>query len=133
MQEQDNRRPLGLVVSGETRRHSDTLRKLLGPGLVDMLNADDIGDVLGLIKHGQADAVVIDSERDDQELLITLRMIRRVTWTVPVVLVTRQVSRPFLEGALRLKAFSIVHKPIGREELLIQVQRIVTRITAERQ
>jgi hypothetical protein len=44
-----------------------------------------------------------------------------------VILVAREVSRRFLEGALRLAAFSIAHKPLEREELLIQLRRIMER------
>ena len=46
---------------------------------------------------------------------------------MPVVLVVREVSRRFMESALRLTAFSIVQKPIEREELLIQLRRILER------
>jgi DNA-binding response OmpR family regulator len=125
--EQHAKRPLSLVVSGETRRHGETLRKLLLPELVKMLDAHNMHELLGIVQHGAADAVVVDSDRDDQELLTMLRLIRRVDWAVPVILVAREVSRRFLEGALRLEAFSIAHKPLEREELLIQLRRIMER------
>lgn len=123
----NTRRPLGLVISGETRRHVEVLRKLLGPELVSMLDAGDMAELLGIVQHGAADAVVVDSDRGDQELLRILRMIRRVDWALPVILVAREVSRRFLEGALRLEAFSVAHKPLEREDLLIQLQRIMER------
>lgn len=125
--EQHVRRPLALVVSGETRRHADVLRKLLLPELVRMLDAGNMNELLGIVQHGAADAVVVDSDRDDQELLTMLRLIRRVDWGVPVILVARDVSRRFLEGALRLEAFSIAHKPLEREDLLMQLRRIMDR------
>ena len=121
------RRPLGLVVSGEARRHADILRQLLGPDLVVMVNADGTDQLLWFVEDGRADAVVVDSDRGDQELLDVLRMIRRVNAALPVVLVAREATRRFMEGALRLAAFSIVHKPLEREDLLIQLRRIVER------
>ena len=125
--EQMRPRPLGLVVSGEARRHAENLRKLLGPRLVDMVDARDVNELLCVVQLGRADAVVVDSDNGNEELLSTLRMIRRVSWGLPVVLVARQTTRAFMEGALRLEAFSIVHKPLEREELLIQLRRIVER------
>ena len=80
-----------------------------------------------MVEAGLGDAVVIDSNRGDQELLVMLRSIRRVTWAVPVVLVVRRATRRFMEGALRLEAFSVVHKPLEREELLVQLRRILER------
>ncbi len=44
-----------------------------------------------------------------------------------MILVARDISRRFLEGALRLEAFSITHKPLEREELLMQLRRIMDR------
>ena len=46
---------------------------------------------------------------------------------LPVVLVVRDVSRRFMESALRLTAFSVVHKPLEREDLLIQLRRMLER------
>ncbi len=127
VEQKSNRRPLALVVSGEACRHVVILQKLLGPNLVDMHNAHDTGDLLAIVKRGDADAVVVDTEGGEQELLKTLRLIRRVNSSLPVVLVAKQASRRFMEGALRLAAFSVVHKPLEREELLIQLRRIVER------
>ncbi len=73
-------KPLAVVLSGETRRQADILRKLLGPELVSMRDAGDIAELLGVVQRGQVDAAVVDSDRDDQELLTILRMIRRVNW-----------------------------------------------------
>ncbi len=119
--------PLGLVLFGEARRHEDALRTLLGPRVLRMYNVANQGDLLEVVRFGQADAAVVDSEADDRESLQTLRMIRRVNAALPVVLVAQQVSRRFLEDALRLAAFSVAHKPLEREELLIQVRLIIER------
>ena len=116
-----------LVVSGEARRHVVNLQKLLGSHPVDMYNAADTGDLMTTVQEGRADAVVVDSEWGQQDVLKVLRMIRRVNAALPVVLVAQRTPRRFMEGALRLAAFSIVHKPIEREELLIQLQRLVDR------
>lgn len=125
--EQLRGQPFGLVVSGEAKRHEEALRKLLGPNVVVTHLATDTGQVLEIVQHGQAHAVVIDTEAGDYELLKTLRMIRRVNTALPVVLVAHEVSRRFMEDALRLAAFSVVHKPLEREELLIQLRRIFER------
>jgi len=116
-----------LVVSGEARQHVGNLRKLLGPHPVDMYNAADTGDLIETVQDGRADAVVVDSDRGQQDVLKILRMIRRVNAALPVILVARRTPRRFMEGALRLAAFSIVHKPVEREELLIQLRRLVDR------
>lgn len=122
-----NRGPFRVVVSGEASRHEEALQKLLGPNVVLTVRAGNPGELLAVIERRQADAAVLDTELGQQELLRTLRMIRRINVTLPVVLVTREVSRWFMEDALRLAAFSVAHKPLEREELLIQLRRIFER------
>jgi DNA-binding NtrC family response regulator len=128
-----NRRHFGLVVSGEARRHAENLRKLLQPHLVDTLGVSNVTELLLVVQQGQVDAAVIDSDQGDQDVLKMLRMVRRVNAGLPVVLVIGQANRRFLEGALRLEAFSILHKPVEREDLLIQLRRIVERQQLRRQ
>lgn len=127
--EQSRRRPFGLVVSGDACRHEDAVRKLLGPNFVVTYRATNAGELLKIVEHRGADAAVLDAG-DDHELLKTLRMIRRVNMAIPVVLVAQEVSRRFLEDALRLAAFSVAHKPLEREELLMHLRRIFERLGA---
>jgi len=45
-----------------------------------------------------------------------------------VVVLTTRTDRRWLEDALRLTAFSVVIKPLGLEELLRQIQRMMHRL-----
>lgn len=120
-------RPLALVVSGEAARHDEALRKLLGPAMLVTYRAGGPDELVEIVRRGRADAAVLDTEGEPHELLKTLRIIRRVDAMLPVILVASQVSRRFLEDALRLAAFSVAHKPLEREELLMQLRRIFER------
>lgn len=120
-------RPFGLLVSGDAARHEEALQKLLAPRYVETLRADEPEQVLNLVRAGQADAAVLDLPGDHQQLLKMLRMIRRMNTAIPVVLVAQSVSRRFMEDALRLAAFSVAHKPLEREHLLIQLRRLLER------
>jgi len=126
-QEQWIQRPLAIVVSGEARRHEDVLRKLLGPNLLNMYNARGPGELVTIVQSRGPDVAVVDSDQGQEELLWTLRLIRRVNRVLPVILVVREVTRRFMEDALRLTAFSIAQKPLEREELLIQLRLILKR------
>ena len=123
-------RPVTLIVSGEARSQAGIIQQLLGPALVSMFNVADTGELLHVVQRRQVDGAVVDSEVGDggEDLLKTLRIIRRIDAKLPVVLVASSLSRRFLEGALRLEAFSVVRKPMQREELLIQLRRIVERV-----
>ena len=62
------------------------------------------------------------------DVLRLLRMIRRISTVLPVVVVTKRKDRRILEDAMRLAAFSVVAKPLELEELLRQIQRMMVRL-----
>ncbi|HUS47725.1 MAG TPA: response regulator [Phycisphaerae bacterium] len=121
--------PFGLVVSGEAGIWQRALERIVGPQLLVTYEVRGDTELLEVVQSGVADAAVLDDDVDWRlDVLQLLRMIRRVNEHLPVVVVTRRTDRRVLESALRLAAFSVVHKPLELEELLRQIQRIMIRL-----
>ena len=125
----ERRSPFGLVVTGEAESWLPALRTLVGPQWLVTYRARDDHELLDVVQSGVADAAVLDDEAEwALDLLQLLRMIRRVDAMFPVVMVTCRRDRRWLEHALDLTAFSVVAKPLELEELLRQIQRMMTRL-----
>ena len=123
------REPFGLVVSGEAGCWQRALERIVGPQLLVTYEVRGDTELLEVVQSGVADAAVLDDDVDWRlDVLQLLRMIRRFDQHLPVVVVTRRNDRRLLESALRLAAFSVVHKPLELEELLRQIQRIMIRL-----
>ena len=122
--------PFTLVVSGEAGEYVDALAKIIGPHWLETYMARSDQEVLQLVRAGRADAVVLDEEAAELELLKLLRIIRRLNQAMLVVLLTGRADRRWLEEALRLAAFSVVSKPLQLEELLLQIHRMMSRLDA---
>lgn len=122
--------PFSLVVSGEAGEYVDVLAKIIGPVWLETHRAGSDQEVLQIVKAGRADAVVLDEDAAELELLRLLRMIRRLNQAMLVVLLTARADRRWLEEALRLAAFSVICKPLRLEELLVQIQRMMSRLDA---
>jgi DNA-binding NtrC family response regulator len=122
--------PFGLVVSGEAGNYADALEQIVGPRLLATYRVGRPSEVLEVVDAGLADAVVLDEEFATPEPLRMLRMLRRANPGVLVVMVTVHSDRRWLEEALRLAAFSVVGKPLGLEELLLQIHRMMERLDA---
>ena len=123
------RSPFGLLVTGEAVSWLPALEQIVGPEWLVPYRVRNDGELLDVVRSGLADAAVLDDEAEWLlDALQLLRMIRRLDAVLPVVVVTSRRDRRWLEHALRLTAFSVVAKPLEREELLRQIQRMMFRI-----
>jgi DNA-binding NtrC family response regulator len=125
---QEHEQPLQLVVTGEAADWLPTLGRIVGPRVVHPRRVRSDHELLDVVRQGQADAAVLDDESWDVDILGLLRMIRRMDNRLPVVVVTRHTDRRWLEDALRLKAYSVVAKPLEFEEFLKQIHGIMLRL-----
>ncbi len=121
--------PFSLVVTGEAENWLPALHQIVGMDYLVPRRVSDGRELLDVVGSGEADAAVLDdSAQWDLDALQLLRMIRRVNRTLPVVVVTGQRDRHWLEDALRLTAFSVVTRPLALEELLRQIARMMNRL-----
>jgi len=125
------RSPFGLVVTGEAESWGPALQEIVGPQWLRIYRVNHDEELLRAVESGLPDAAVLDEEGGWRlEVLQLLRMIRRLNAAIPVVVVSRRRDRVWLEDALDLAAFSVVAKPLELEELLRQVQRMMSRLEA---
>ncbi len=124
-----DRHPFTLVVTGEAEDWMPALDRIIGPRWLAPCRVGSDEEIINVVDSGLADAAVLDDEAQwSSDVLAILRMIRSVDQSLPVVVVSRRHDRRWLEDALRLAAFSVVAKPLALEELLRQIQRMMTRM-----
>jgi len=123
------RGPFGLVVTGEAQSWQDALEQIVGPQWITTYRVRGGSELLKVVEAGVADAAVLDDTADlGLDVMQILRMIRRLDSALPVVIITEQPDRRYMENALRLAAFSIVQRPLELEELLRQIRRMMIRL-----
>jgi len=121
--------PLGLVITGEAGTWQPALERIVGPQWLRTYMVSSQKQLLQVVEAGMVDAAVLDDQAEwELDILQLLRMIRRLDALLPVVIVTGRRDRRWLEDALRLAVFSVVARPLELEELLRQIQRIMTRL-----
>ncbi|MGC9453300.1 MAG: response regulator [Phycisphaerae bacterium] len=126
-----NRKPFGLVVTGEAETWREVVEQIVGADMLTTYPVTGDRELLNVVESGRVDAAVLDDDAGwVHDVLQLLRMIRRFDTALPVVVVTTRRERRYLENALRLAAFSVVSKPLELEELLRQIQRMMDRLEA---
>lgn len=127
--QEKQRGPFSLVVTGEAEFWRSAVEQIVGPKYLITRKVHNNGELIEVIRAGQADAAVLDDSSDlGLDVMQLLRQIRRINVMLPVVIVTAQPDRRRLEDALRLAAFSVISRPLRLEELLRQIQRMMIRL-----
>jgi len=125
----ERKSPFGLVVTGQAESWQPALEQIVGRQWLITYRVHGRDELLQVVKDGVADAAVLDDQADmGMDVMQMLRLIRRVDAMLPVVVVSGQVDRRFMENALKLAAFSVVQRPLALEELLRQLSRIMQRL-----
>ncbi len=124
-----DRTPLQLVVTGEAETWLPALEQIVGSAYVRPQLVQNDRELLDVVESGTADAAVLDDSAEWLlDVLTLLRRVRRLSSTLPVVVVTGRRDRHWLEDALQLAAFSVVTRPLELEELLRQIARMMQRL-----
>lgn len=125
----DNSAPLELVVTGEVAGWLPALEQIVGPNFLNTRRVRSGHELLEVVRHGQADAAVLDDACDwDLDTLHMLRLIRQLDRSLQVVVVTSHTERQWMETALRLAAYSVLTKPLGFEPLVRQIHGIMLKM-----
>jgi len=125
----ERKTPFGLVVTGEAQSWQPALEQIVGRQWLMTYRVRGRDELLQVVQSGVADAAVLDDTADmGMDVMQMLRMIRRLDAMLPVVIVSGQVDRRFMENALKLAAFSVVQRPLELEELLRQLSRMMQRL-----
>ena len=141
----DGRR-LNVLLTEANEPWAQQLPRLLEPQGVRALLAGDVGEALRLIDEEPVHAVVVDlalpmaAATPRQEAgaaesgggLKLLRFIQRLEPTPPVVVIRgrrfdRRADARVLAEALRLEAFSVLDHPVGLEQMLEVLRRMLER------
>ncbi|MCL2701273.1 MAG: response regulator [Phycisphaerae bacterium] len=125
----ERRAPFGLVVTGEAQSWQPALEQIVGREWLITYRVQGRDELLQVVQAGVADAAVLDDTAEmGMDAMQMLRLIRRLDAMLPVVIVSGQVDRRFMENALKLAAFSVVQRPLELEELLRQLSRMMQRL-----
>ena len=120
--------PFSLITSGEANEYADTVSRIVGPRLIETFTVDTEDEMLGMVRAGLADAIILDEAVSQVSPLSLLQMIRSLDESLLVVLLTSQADPRRLTEAMKLTAFSVVIKPLVLEELLLQIHRMMKRL-----
>jgi DNA-binding NtrC family response regulator len=124
--------PTILVVDDE-----ETVRRPLARYLVsaeyEVLEASSADEALGMLSAGDIDLLITDIRMPGTDGIELLRRAKTISPDLEVIVVTAYATVETAVEAIRLGARDYLMKPLGREEVLLRVKRVLRERTLSRE
>ncbi len=98
--------------------------QIFQPRGINALVAESSGDMVNLVDKNKIHLAILDTSLDDLSGLRTLELIRNHDNLLPCLLLANTIDKRLLAGALKLKVFSVLTKPVNLGQLANQINRI---------
>jgi CheY-like chemotaxis protein len=112
-----------VLITDDDTGFRETLSALLAPVGFETREAGDGLEALQILRVEPVDLVLLDMHMPRLTGLETLERLKRFRASLPCILLSAEADEALVERALRAKAFSVLAKPVTREQLLSTVRR----------
>lgn len=116
-----------ILIADDDPACRDTLREILAPVGYPTYVAEDGEEALEVLERQPVHLFLCDMYMRTMNGIETVSLARRIIAELPCILVTASNDEQLVRKALEVKVYSIVNKPINRQELLFTLQRALRR------
>lgn len=114
-----------LVVDDSPVMRRIIMQALAKGGMTDVSEAGDGVDAVAACSTREVNLVLMDWNMPNMKGIDALREIRRLGFTMPVIMVTTEAEKTRVLEAIKAGAVNYVVKPFAPETLLAQVAKVV--------
>lgn len=112
-----------ILVVDDEQSHRTMLKAVLSKEGYDISEADDGVSAIKAVENEPFDLILMDIRMGDMDGIEAMREIKRISPSIPVVMMTAYASVKTAVEALKSDAFDYLTKPLDVEELKILIQK----------
>lgn len=116
-----------ILIADDDPACRETLREIIEPIGFPTFVAEDGETALEVLERHPVHLFLCDMYMRTLNGLETVCLARRIISELPCILVTASSDDQLVRKALEVKVYSVVNKPINRQELLFTLQRALRR------
>ncbi len=116
-----------ILIADDDPACRESLQEMLAPFGYPTFVAEDGETALEVLEHQEVHLFLCDMYMRTLNGLETVSLARRIVSELPCILVTASSDEQLVRKALEVKVYSVVNKPINRQELLFTLQRALRR------
>lgn len=106
-----------LLITDDDPAFRETLQGVFEPEGFRTLLAGDGEEALGIVRREKVHLVLLDMHMPKLTGLETLRRVRQLRAILPCILLSADLDELIVEQAQRLRAFSVLAKPVTRRQI----------------
>jgi two-component system response regulator AtoC len=116
-----------ILIADDDPACRESLQEILAPIGYPTFVAEDGETALEVLEHHEVHLFLCDMHMRTLNGLETVALARRIISELPCILVTASNDEQLVRKALEVRVYSVVNKPINRQELLFTLQRALRR------
>lgn len=116
-----------LLITDDDHDFRETLRAVFAPRFRTLV-AGDGEEALDIVRHQEVHLVLLDMHMPKLTGLETLRQVKQFKSRLPCILLSAGLNELIIQQAELAEAFSILAKPISRQQLTSTVDAAMRRI-----
>ncbi|HBO45847.1 MAG TPA: response regulator [Planctomycetaceae bacterium] len=106
-----------VLITDDDAAFRETLGGVLEPLGLRTLFASDGREAIDIVEHEEVHLVLLDMHMPRLTGLETLRLVKQIKAGVPCILLSARLDDSIVEQARRAHAFSIMSKPVTRQQI----------------
>lgn len=112
-----------LLIADDDDNFRGTLKEIFEPRGFRTLLAADGREAIAILEDQLVDCLLFDVHMPILTGVEAVRIVRRLHGRLPCILLTADSSEGLLREALALEVFTVLNKPVSREEVTTSVDR----------
>ena len=113
-------KPYQLLMADDDAGFREVLRDILAP-YFNLLEAESGEEAIEIVECTHVDIVLLDMHMDVLTGIETIQIVKTKLEIVPCIIISGDVNDELLQDADRVQAFSVLSKPVRKQELVSTV------------
>jgi CheY-like chemotaxis protein len=117
-----------ILITDDDRASRETLRDIVEVEGYQTRLAESGEEALEIIRDERIDLALLDMQMPRLTGLETLQLLRQINAILPCILVTADATEMLIRQAMRMRAYSVIPKPVSKNVVLYTVVRALIRV-----
>jgi CheY-like chemotaxis protein len=120
-------RPYSILITDDDVGCRESLRSIVEPEGFRTVLAEDGEQALDIVREEPIHLALLDMHMPKMTGLEVLQLVHQMNAVMPCILVTADASEGVMRQAFRLRAYSVIPKPVSKNVVLYTVVRALMR------
>jgi two-component system, response regulator PdtaR len=125
--------PYSILITDDDSGSRDALRAIVEPAGYRTILASSGEEALDIVRDEEVHLALFDMHMPRMTGLEVLEMLRSVNILLPCILVTADANEVVIRQAFKLRAYSVIPKPVNKNVVLHTVVRALVRVYGDPQ